>query len=351
MDPDQKDRRPRISRYEEMTAPRNVLVTGATGCLGQHLVENLVGAGASVRALVRGSSDAGHLKDLGVDVQTGSLTEEADLRQAVRGVDAVFHVGGVVVDDPRGDSAELWEQIRVFNVVGTERLARLAAEAGTARFVFCSSVRLFGFGSQLLWHEDDPRTPSDLYSRGKAMAEEVLAKVAAETGLEVAIVRPRFIYGNHDRYVLPRLVRLVRRGGLVPIPGADAICDMVYVEDCVQALVLAAQRPVPSRIYNITSGEYLTLRRILLEVASAIGRKVTIVPLPEPVVFGAAAGIELVFRALGRTPPTSRAQVRWYLNDHHFSIARARRELGYQPQYRLREALKRIDMQRFVAAA
>jgi nucleoside-diphosphate-sugar epimerase len=326
------------------------LVTGGTGCLGRHLVESLVASGHPVRALVRPSSDTRHLRELGVDVHTGSLLVENDLRAATRGVGAVFHLGGIVIDDPRQDSHELWEQIHLFNVVGTERLARHAAEAGAERFVFCSSVRIFGFGTQLLWREDDPRTPSDLYSRGKAMAEEALLRLASENAIEVAIVRPRFIYGNHDRYVLPKLVRLVRRGGLVPVPGADAACDMVYVEDCVQALRLAGEQPVPSRVYNVTSGEYLTLREILVRVAEALERRVTIVPLPASAVYGAAAGIETVSRMLGRTPATSRAQVRWYLNDHHFSIARARAELGYQPRYPLAEALERIDLAPFGAA-
>jgi nucleoside-diphosphate-sugar epimerase len=333
------------------TAATTALVTGATGCLGRHLVDSLVSSGLRVRALVRESSDTRHLRERGVDVRVGSLLEEEDLRAATRGVGTVFHLGGIVIDDPRQDSDELWEQIRLFNVVGTERLARCAAEAGAERFVFCSSVRIFGFGTQLLWREDDPRSPSDLYSRGKAMAEAALLSLADERAFEVAIIRPRFIYGNHDRYVLPRLAGLVRRGGLVPVPGADAACDMVYVEDCVEALRLAAEHPVPSRVYNVTSGEYLTLREILLRIAEAMQRRVTIVPLPASAVYGAAACVEGVSRLLGRPPAISRAQVRWYLDDHHFSIARARAELGYRPRYPLTEALKRIDMAAFGAAA
>jgi nucleoside-diphosphate-sugar epimerase len=334
-----------------MSRSAEILVTGATGCLGRHLVESLVASGSSVRALVRESSDTRHLEELGATVETGSLLQEDDLRRSVQGVGTVYHLGGVVVDDPRRDSDQLWEQIHSFNVVATERLARLAVAAGAQRFVFCSSVRIFGFGTQLLWREDDPRTASDLYSRGKAMAEEALFQVADETGIEVAVIRPRFIYGNHDRYVLPRLVRLARRRGPVPIPGADSACDMLYVEDCVQALRLAAERPAPSGVYNVTSGEYLTLRDILTQIARALGREVTIVPLPSSAVYGVAAGVELVSRLLGRTAPISRAQVRWYLNDHHFSIARARRELGYRPRYPLPEALQRIDMTQFDAAA
>ncbi|HET6317236.1 MAG TPA: NAD-dependent epimerase/dehydratase family protein, partial [Chloroflexota bacterium] len=303
------------------------LVTGATGCLGRHLVEDLVRDGVEVRALVRPSSDIAHLEANGVEVMRGSMTDEHNLRSAVAGVDTVYHLGGLVIDDrPDDTSAALWDQIRRVNVDGTQQLALAAAQAGARRLVFCSSVRIFGFGNQMRWHEDDPRTGSDLYSRGKALAEHALLRVSRASGIEVVNIRPRFIYGNHDRYVLPKLIKQVSKG-VVPIAGADSICDLVYVEDCVQALRLAAERPVAGHAFNITSGECLSLRDIMTEVASALGRPIQFVPLPAPAVFGLATAVEVGARLAGKRAPISRAQLRWYLNDHHFSITKARREL------------------------
>jgi len=331
-----------------MSTSDSVLVTGATGCLGRHLVERLVERGTPVTALVRESSRVDHLERLNVTVQRGSLVDQDDLAQAVRGVDTVFHLGGVVVDDrPEDTSAALWDQIHRVNVEGTERLARAAAAAGARRFVFCSSVRIFGFGNQLLWREDDPRTPSDLYSRGKALAEAALLRVGRETGLEVVNIRPRFIYGNHDRYVLPRLVRQVRRGWVPMVGGGHAICDVVYVQDCVQALLLAAERPVAGHSFNVTSGECLRLRDIFLSLSDVMRRPVRLVDIPTSAVFGAAALVEVGSRWAGRRPPLSRTRLRWYLHDHHFSIEKARRELGYQPRYRFAAALEEIDLHQF----
>lgn len=333
-----------------MTTPsKKVLVTGATGCLGRHLVDDLVRSGTHVRALVQHSSRVGHLEERGVEIQRGSLTDDADLQRAVEGVEVVYHLGGLVIDNrPDDTSPELWDQIRHVNVDGTQKLALAAAAAGTRRFVFCSSVRIFGFGNQMRWHEDDPRTASDLYSRGKALAEHTLLRLGRTAGLEVVNIRPRFIYGNHDRYVLPKLVKQVQRGW-VPLVGGDTICDLVYVEDCVQALRLAASQPVAGQSFNITSGECLSLRDILGEVAAALGRPIQIVPLPPPAVFGLAAAIEVGSKLVGKRPPISRAQLRWYTNDHHFSIAKAKRELGYSPRFRLPQALQTIDLRQFVA--
>jgi nucleoside-diphosphate-sugar epimerase len=330
-----------------MTTSTTVLVTGATGCLGRHLVDRLIADGTLVRALVRPSSDTRHLEQRGVEILRGSLVDDRDIRQAVSGVDVVYHLGGLVVDDRPDDTSDaLWMQIRETNVDGTQYLALASAHAGARRFVFCSSVRIFGFGNQMRWHEDDPRTASDLYSRGKSLAEHGLLRIGRDTGLEVVNIRPRFIYGNHDRYVIPKLVKQVRKGW-IPLVGGDAICDVVYVEDCVQALRLAAERPVAGESFNITSGECLSLRDIFEHVAAALRQPIHFVSLPGPLVFALASVIEGGARVGGRRPPLSRAQLRWYLNDHHFSISKARRELGYAPRFRFSEALQRIDLQQF----
>jgi nucleoside-diphosphate-sugar epimerase len=321
-----------------------VLVTGATGCLGRHLVGELVESGAQVRALARASSDTAHLERLGVEVQRGSLVDPDDLARAVAGTTRVFHAGGLVIDDPTDSSDALWREIEHVNVRGSELLARAAAAAGVQRLVFVSSLRIFGFGHQRGWTEDGARTPSDLYSRGKTMAEAALLRVGEETGLEVVNVRPRFIYGRHDRYVLPRLVERVR-GPRTAIVRPHALCDITYVRDCVQALLLAGERPeAVGQSYNITSGETISLGEILTEVGRAMGREVRFVRLPAPVVMGAAASAELGARLVGRQPRLSRPQIRWYLNDHNFSIEKARRELGYAPRYTLRAALEEIGL-------
>src|SRR6266540_4054792 len=265
MDPGE-EARGEVGREAPVRTPERALVTGATGCLGRHLVDSLVERGTSVRALARESSRTDHLEDLGVEIQRGSLVDEGDLERAVAGVDTVFHLGGLVRDDPNDTSDELWQQLHSVNVEGSERLARLAAAAGATRFVFASSLRVFGFGNQILWPEDGARTNGDLYARSKGLAEEALLAVGRDTGLEVVCIRPRFIYGNHDRYVLPRLVESVQRG-VVPVASNETICDIVYVGDCVQALLLAAERPVGGRSYNITSGECLSFQEILRVVA------------------------------------------------------------------------------------
>jgi nucleoside-diphosphate-sugar epimerase len=112
---------------------------------------------------------------------------------------------------------------------------------------------------------------------------------------------------------------------------------------------LAAERPVAGQAFNITSGECLSLRDILVEVARAMGRTLRIVDVPLPAVAALATAVEFGSRAARRQPPLSRALLRWRLNDHHFSIGRARHVLGYAPRYRLTDALSEIDLKQFLA--
>src|SRR3974377_703675 len=105
-----------------MTTSHTVLVTGATGCLGRHLVDRLIADGTHVRALVRPTSDTRHLEERGVEILRGSLIDESDLRWPAKGVDVVYHLGGLVIDDRPDDTSDaLWLQIRETNVDGTQR--------------------------------------------------------------------------------------------------------------------------------------------------------------------------------------------------------------------------------------
>src|SRR4051794_37989988 len=108
-----------LGGVETMTTAGRILVTGATGCLGRHLVESLASAGATIRTLVRASSRVEHLEELGCEVQRGSLEIDQDLQRAVRDVQVIFHLGGLVIDNRPWDTSDvLWQQIRRTNVEG-----------------------------------------------------------------------------------------------------------------------------------------------------------------------------------------------------------------------------------------
>src|SRR3989449_793175 len=166
-----------------------VLVTGAAGFLGGHLVDMLVERGDEVRALVRPAEHANHLRTLpGVEVVQGDLTEAASLKRAVQGVQRVYNVAAKT--GPWG----LEDVYRAINVQGLSDLVHASMDAGVQRIVHTSSITVYGHHLQGIVTEDDPFSAEDNpYSRTKLAGEKLIANLVRDNGAPVVIVRPGWI--------------------------------------------------------------------------------------------------------------------------------------------------------------
>jgi nucleoside-diphosphate-sugar epimerase len=313
------------------------LVTGATGLVGSHLVDALLERGETVRALVFEPEAVEALRRRGVDVRPGDLTASTDLAGAVDAVDAVVHCAGVVHLAAQRD--ELW----AVNVEGTERLLAAAAGARSPRFVYISSVGVYGHASPPV-AEDAPKQPVGAYAESKWAAEQAVWRWHAEHGLPAVALRPCPIYGPRDRRITQGLARLGRMR-VLPLPGGGRrLADLVYVSDVVDAAVAAATAPAAvGHAYNVTDGEAHSYRDFLLAHEEVTGRRPVIVPVPgRLVVLAVQAGMRL---RQARRPAADwagqLARVRALDLDAHYSIDAARRDLGYRPRVGLREGLRR----------
>src|SRR3989454_7382797 len=188
----------------------SVLVTGASGLVGSHVVEALVARGEEVRALVRPASCAAVLR-LGAEAVAGDVTDPAVWPVAARGVRAIVHAAAIV------QRRASWEQYVAVNVDAT-RLAVAAARAERARLVHISSVAVYS-GSAAYpatperRDEDFPLPPvaaPGLYAPSQRPAEDVVRDAATQRDLDVAAVRPTVIYGERDRLFTPRVLRAAR---------------------------------------------------------------------------------------------------------------------------------------------
>jgi nucleoside-diphosphate-sugar epimerase len=203
-----------------------VLVTGATGFIGLEVTRQLAEAGARPRVLVRRLSRAPLLASLDVHPVFGDLASSASLERALRGVDAVIHLGGRATFEP-------YTRLAPTLVEGTERLARLAAQAGVGRIVFGSSCFAYDGADEV--GDATPAAPVIDYGRAKLAAERALEAVAAAGGPTAASVRLPHVYGPHSL-----LFGLVRKG-LVPFPAARGLrFPHLHVDDAARVLVAAA---------------------------------------------------------------------------------------------------------------
>lgn len=312
-----------------------VLVTGAAGFLGGHLVDMLLERGDEVRAMVRPVEDASRLRNLpGVEVVHGDLTDAVSLKRAVHGVQRVYNVASKT--GPWG----LEDVYRASNVLGLADLISASMEAGVQRIVHTSSITVYGHHVHGIVTEDTPLHAEDNpYSRSKIAGEKLIANLVKEHGAPVVIVRPGWIYGPRDMASFGRFVALVESGKGFMVGSGRNIVPMVYVRDVAQGLIKAGDAcgEVIGRAYTlvddrrVTQCEYLQMIADCLHVPP-ISRRIPYAPL-----YMAGRMAELVWQALGRRkaapPPLTSYGVTLLGCDQKFSIDKARNELGYAPEF------------------
>jgi len=250
-----------------------VLVTGATGFVGSHLVEALRRRGHEVTALARSPRKAEALTSQGARVVAGDLYDAAALDRAAAGQDIVYHVAGVVA---ARDEAEFLRA----NRDGTRNILDAAERSGNPRFVLVSSLAAAGpapLGAPLTGRET-PR-PVTAYGRSKLAAEEMVRGSA----LRWSVIRPPIVYGPRDREIL-KIFRLARLH-LAPVFGdGSQELSAVHASDLADALVAAGESPATiGGIYPACHPEVFTSAELGHAVARAMGRSVTTIRIPIPV--------------------------------------------------------------------
>ena len=322
---------------------QRLLVTGATGFLGRHLVRTLAEeTGAALRLVTRagGPDDLPAAARPTSELVRADLNDEARLPELCRGIDTVVHAAALMPGSPGYDALTC----RRVNLDAVLRLAHAAAGAGVRRFVFVSSTAAMGAPAAATVDETTPCRPTSPYEVAKRTAEEGLLELAAAAGLEVVVVRPCLIAGEGQRGgVLLKLFRLCRRG-LFPVLGArrDLQKPLVDVEDVAHALILAAKVGRPGEVYLVTSGVRHTLAEMLAIAGSLTGNAKPAIDVPLPLARLAAAVTTPLARLAGREPPLSPERLELFMADRAIDIGKARRELGYAPHFHdLRSMLAR----------
>lgn len=316
-----------------------ILVTGANGFLGHYLVTALRERGDRVRALVLPGEDATWLEERRVAIYRGDIRDAGAPHAAMRGVEAVFHLAGMM---------GVWRPLRDYyavNVTGTENVCRAALAAHIRRLVHVSSTIVYGLALGQCAHEDFPLKPfHDPYALTKAAGDTLVRRLSAEEGLPAVVVRPDQFFGPGDRLHFAAFADRLRAGrGTIIGSGRNAL-PLIYVTDVVRGLLLALdhERAV-GQAYNITSDEVLTQAEYLSAIAEAVGANPPRVHIPYPVLYAAASVFEraATLSHARRRPPATPFGIAFLGTSSRHSNEKARRELGFAPQVPLREGVRR----------
>jgi len=304
-----------------------VLVTGASGFVGNATYAKLVTQGMNVVGTVR------HLPTQplpGVNYRIVSdLSGNTDWREVLKGIDTVVHCAARV-HLMRETAADPLVAFRAANVAGTEQLARQAAAAGARRFIFLSSVKVNGDGGSVAYRETDPPAPKDAYGISKYEAELGLCEIAAETGIEVVIVRPPLVYGPGVKANFQELMRALVRGIPLPLGAIHNRRSLVALDNVVDLIVTCIEQPAAANeTFLVSDGEDLSTSELICRLARAMCRPARLIPVP-PMVLMACATL------LGK-----REEARRLCGNLQVNISKARKVLGWTPSVSVDEGLRR----------
>jgi nucleoside-diphosphate-sugar epimerase len=313
-----------------------VLITGATGLLGRHLLRELQQRGEQIRALVLPVENAESLRKQGIEVVRGDVTDVSTLAPAVKDIDCVIHLAGMMgVWRPLAD-------YRRVNVVGSENLYWLAQKAGVRRFIHTSSHTVYGLGHGRFMIEQDVLRPDpDPYSISKAEGDCLIQRLMQDSTIETVILRPGTFFGPGDHLHFGRMAERLKQGKGVIIGRGDNALPFCYVSDVVQGFLLATYHEnAPGNVYNITNDRPLTQQEIFNAIADAVGGKRPTRHLPYlPIYYGSIVA-EKIAMIRQTKPIVTRLGAMMFGTDNRHSIEKARRELGYEPEVSIHEGLK-----------
>lgn len=315
--------RPALGSFDGM----KVLITGASGFVGRHLVQRCQKDGLEVTALVR---QANHMAASGIKTHVIAGVEQlGDLSAALRDQDVVVHCAARVhvMKDKSGDPLAAF---RAVNVAGTLDLARQAAAAGIARFIYLSSVKVLGESTApgRPFTEEDPPCPQDAYAQSKCEAETGLRQLALKTGMQVVVIRPPLVYGAGVGANFKAMMAAVRRGWPLPLGRVDNRRSLVAIENLVDFITVCMVHPAAAdQTFLVSDGDDLSTTQLLHHLGVSLGRPARLLPVPAWILRFAAT-------LVGRSAVAERL-----CGSLQADIGKARRLLAWTPPVAVREGL------------
>lgn len=314
---------------------KKVLITGATGFVGYHLIEKALGAGLEVHAAVRPGTDKSHLKDFDIQYTTLDYTSVDRLKTALEAEQYhyIIHAAGITKAKTKD----------IYNKVNAEFSKNLALAASTAaiqleKFVFVSSLAAIGPLTDLSAEIQDnsPGHPVTNYGASKLLAEQYLAEIP---NLPLIVIRPTAVYGPREKDLFI-LFNTINKGLEPHIGRFQQQLSFIYVRDLADVIVKALSSPLVGKSYNVSDGQIYNRYALADVIKKALNKKTFKFHLPVPVVSFMATMMDIFYAKSKNTPTLNQEKmaeltaINWACNIGHLKA-----DLGFEPRYNLEKGL------------
>lgn len=302
-----------------------VFITGCTGYVGRHLAKHLLEDGHQIRALVRKSSDAKRLKDLGIEVRVGDVTKPNNLCQIAEDIDIVFHLACIFLGPD-------YEKVVV---EGTKNMINTFKDSHIKSFVFTSFSPVYGNTTkELVLKENTVCHPTFEEAKCKLQAEEWLLKAYRDYGFPAVVLRIPSIYGGIQSHFETIFINRIKSGKMVIFGQGNNKNSYVHIDDVVRALILAATNEnAVGEVFNIAGGDAVTMSELCSLISKEVGNK-----MPKHIPIWAAyiiSGIaSLSARLQGKRSPLPISLIKLVILNGALDIGKSNKILGYNPKYK-----------------
>ena len=303
-----------------------IVITGASGFIGSHLVPALVGAGFEISCILEPGAENPFV---GVQTYSADICTTRGLSEALTGAKAVVHLAARnhVLKETAKDPLSEYRRV---NVEGTRNVIRAAREQGVGLFVHLSSIKAVGEGTGEILDETAPCLPSTPYGISKLESEEVVRAEADGTGMTVVIFRLPMVYGPGNKGNLPRMIRWADRGLPFPLVQPDNLRSMVYVGNVVAGVLVVLEslwsRKATQGTYIVKDESDYSTRMIYSSICRELGKASRFIPLPA---------------VLGRFAGAISEDFRKVTSSFRVSSAKIREEIGFVPPFSAEEGSAR----------
>jgi len=314
-----------------------ILITGASGFIGSHLLEELLKGKEKIRVLVRGELD--NLEELGnklskIEIVKGDLLDKDSLLKATKNINKVYHLAAI--SRPMNIPKKVYYDI---NVSGLKNLLEACKKNKIRKFVHVSSMSVFGFsrdGKPL--NENSPKLPVSEYGKSKKLGEELVLDFCEKNKIWCVIIRPPMVFGPRDFQFL-RLFKLIDTGFFPLLKGGKAKFEFCYVKNLVNGILLVDKKGRNLDDYNINDGETYNIKEVFSEIARQEGKKLFPFSVPVWIVRFAGFIVQDIYSLFGKMAPFSSGTALWMSKSNMIDITKMKK-LGYKRKISLQDSIK-----------